>query len=173
MQSSSSSSGSPSSLLVSGPGVWMESDATAQLANTLTLEGCVRSVGMPDLHPGSGHPIGAAVATRGVVHPHLIGGDAGCGARLVVTTVEKMDTDRLEKRLNDAFDEDVWAGVDPAALFQAAWFRGGAGLAELDGIPEGLRRLAERERDYPPLGELPPSGDPDRFRRGLLVLFVR
>jgi release factor H-coupled RctB family protein len=171
MQSSSSSSSSsatadPSSLLVSGPGVWMESDATAQLANTLTLEGCVRAVGMPDLHPGSGHPIGAAVATRGVVHPHLIGGDAGCGARLVVTTVEKMDTDRLEKRLNDAFDEDVWAGVDPAALFEAAWFRGGAGLCELDGIPEGLRRLAEREREHPPQGELPPSGDPDRFRRG-------
>lgn len=153
------------SLLVSGPGVWMESEATAQLAHTLSLEGCVRAVGMPDLHPGSGHPIGAAVATRGVVHPHLIGGDAGCGARLVVTTVEKMDADRLEKRLNAAFDEDVWAEVDPAALFRAAWFGGGAGLAELEGIPEGLRRLAEREREQG-VDELPPSGDPGRFRGG-------
>lgn len=154
------------SLLVSGPGVWMESEATAQLANTLSLEGCVRAVGMPDLHPGSGHPIGAAVATRGVVHPHLIGGDAGCGARLVVTTVEKMDADRLEKRLNAAFDEDVWADVDRAALFRAAWFGGAAGLAELEGLPEGLRRLAARERDQGGAEDLPPSGDPGRFASG-------
>lgn len=154
------------SLLVSGPGVWMESEATAQLANTLSLKGCVRAVGMPDLHPGSGHPIGAAVATRGVVHPHLIGGDAGCGARLVVTTVEKMDADRLEKRLNAAFDEDVWAGVDRAALFRAAWFGGASGLAELEGLPEGLRRLAERERDQGAADDLLPSGDPGRFADG-------
>lgn len=149
--------------LVSGPGVWMESEATAQLAGVMRLEGCVRAVGMPDLHPGSGHPIGAAVATRDVVHPHLIGGDAGCGARLVVTSVERMDADRLEKRLNDAFDEDVLAGVDPAALFAAAWRSGGRGLAELEGVPEGLRRLAERE---PLVDELPVSGDPDRYLAG-------
>jgi release factor H-coupled RctB family protein len=80
---------------------------------------------------------------------------------LVVTSVEKMDADRLEKRLNDAFDEDVLADVDPAALFEAAWLRGGRGLAELEGIPEGLRRLAERE---PATDELLPSGDPDRYR---------
>ncbi len=149
-------------LLVTGPGVWMESEATAQLANVLKLEGCVRAVGMPDLHPGSGHPIGAVVATRGVVHPHLIGGDAGCGARLVVTTVEKMDADRLEKRLNDAFDEDVLGGVDPAALFAAVWQHGGRGLAALDGVPEGLRRLAEREPDAAADG-MPASGDPGRY----------
>ncbi len=131
--------------LITGPGVWMESDATEQLAGVLSLEGCVRAVGMPDLHPGGGHPIGAAVATRGVVHPHLIGGDAGCGARLAVTTVEKMDADRLEKRLNAAFDEDVFSGCDPEALFLAVWHQGGRGLATLDGVPEGLRRLAERE----------------------------
>jgi release factor H-coupled RctB family protein len=145
----------------------MESDATLQLANTLSLEGCVRSVGMPDLHPGSGHPIGAAVATRGLVHPHLIGGDAGCGARLVVTTVDKMDADRLEQRLNDAFDDDVLADVDPDALFFAVWHQGGRGLAALDGVPEGLRRLAEREPE-PGTGfdDLPPSGDPERYRAG-------
>lgn len=147
--------------LISGPGVWMESEATAQLAATLRLAGCVRAVGMPDLHPGSGHPIGAAVATRGVVHPHLIGGDAGCGARLVVTSVERMDADRLERRLNEAFDEQVVEEADPAALFAAAWHRGARGLAEVEGLPEGLRRLASRE---PELDELAGSGDPERYR---------
>ncbi|MBK7537993.1 MAG: RtcB family protein [Myxococcales bacterium] len=147
--------------LITGPGVWMESDATAQLAATLKLAGCVRAVGMPDLHPGSGHPIGAAVATRGVVHPHLIGGDAGCGARLVVTTVERMDADRLERRINDAFDEDLLAAADPAALFAAAWHHGARGLAEVEGLPEGLRKLASRE---PAVDELPVSGDLARYR---------
>jgi release factor H-coupled RctB family protein len=153
----------PSSVLVAGPGVWMESEATRQLAATLRLQGCVRAVGMPDLHPGNGHPIGAAVATRGVIHPHLIGGDAGCGARLVVTTVERIDADHLERRLNDAFDQDVLAATDPAALFAAVWHRGGRGLAELGGIPDGLRRLAAREPSDDGLG---PSGDPARYRAG-------
>lgn len=147
--------------LISGPGVWMESEATAQLAATLRLAGCVRAVGMPDLHPGSGHPIGAAVATRGVVHPHLIGGDAGCGARLVVTSVERMDADRLERRLNEAFDEDLLGEVEPDALFAAAWHHGARGLAEVEGLPDGLRMLAGRE---PALDELAASGDPAGYR---------
>jgi release factor H-coupled RctB family protein len=149
--------------LVTGPGVWMESEATSQLAATLRLRGCVRAVGMPDLHPGNGHPIGAVVATRGSVHPHLVGGDAGCGARLVVTTVARMDADRLERRLEAAFDDDVWAQVDAAALFEAVWHRGGRGLAELEGVPDGLRWLAAREPHQDGMGA---SGDPQRFRFG-------
>lgn len=150
--------------LISGPGVWMESEATAQLAATLNLAGCVRAVGMPDLHPGSGHPIGAAVATREVVHPHLIGGDAGCGARLVVTSVERMDPDRLERRLNEAFDEDLLGEAPSEELFLAAWHRGARGLAEVEGLPEGLRMLASREPELDDLDELAASGDPERYR---------
>src|SRR5262247_3768309 len=77
-------------VVLTGPGVWMESEATRQLAAVAELEGCVRVAGMPDLHPGRGFPVGAVVATRGVVHPHLVGGDAGCGARVVVTSVDKV-----------------------------------------------------------------------------------
>jgi release factor H-coupled RctB family protein len=150
--------------LISGPEVWMESDATLQLAAVARLDGCVRAVGMPDLHPGRGYPVGAVVATRGVVHPQLVGGDAGCGARLAVTTVAKLDADRLERRLRDAFGEDPLAEADPAALFAAAWHRGARGLATVDGIPEGLRLLAEREGAAD--DALPASGDPDRFAIG-------
>src|SRR6185436_12119710 len=98
-------------ILITGPGVWMESEATRQLAAIAQVEGCVHAVGMPDLHPGRGFPIGAVVATREVVHPHLVGGDAGCGARVVVTNVEKASPDRLERRLRTAFEANLFEAV--------------------------------------------------------------
>jgi release factor H-coupled RctB family protein len=151
----------PEPTLIAGPDVWMEGDALAQLAAVARLEGCVRSVGMPDLHPGGGYPIGAVVATRGVVHPQLVGGDAGCGARVIATSVDRIDADRLERRLRTAFDDDVLAGADPGALFDAVWFHGAIGLAAVDGVPEGLRWLAGRVGDG---DDLPVSGDPAPYR---------
>jgi release factor H-coupled RctB family protein len=55
-------------------------------------------VGFPDLHPGKGSPVGAAFVTDGVIHPHLIGGDIGCGM-----TLFKMDLVRCDVKL------DRWA----------------------------------------------------------------
>ncbi len=166
MSMSNASSASPPSApttLISGPGVWMEGDATLQLAAVARLDGCVRATGMPDLHPGRGYPVGAVVATRGVVHPQLVGGDAGCGARLVATTVERMPADRLEKRLRSGFGQALFDDCDPAALFAAAWHHGARGLAEVDGLPEWLRILATRE---PADDGLPVSADPHRYRAG-------
>ncbi|MDQ3365927.1 MAG: RtcB family protein, partial [Myxococcota bacterium] len=132
-------------VLVSGPDVWMEGEATRQLAMLTTIEGCVHVAGMPDLHPGRGFPIGAVVATRDVVHPRLVGGDAGCGVRLVATTVDRMNPDKLERRLRAAFEDELFADVDGATLFEAVWREGARGLAAVDGVPEGLRRLAALE----------------------------
>jgi len=149
--------------LITGPGVWMESEATRQLAAAAQLEGCVHAAGMPDLHPGRGFPIGAVVATREVVHPHLVGGDAGCGARVVVTSVERMSPDRLERRLRAAFEAPLFEAVDPDVLFEAMWQTGGQALAELDGVPDDLRWLAARE---PAGDDLPPSASSAPYRRG-------
>jgi release factor H-coupled RctB family protein len=142
--------------LISGPEVWMEGEATRQLAATSQLDGCIRAVGQPDLHAGPGHPIGAVIATRGVIHPHLVGGDAGCGARVVATSMTRVSPDRLERRLRAAFDDDPLADADPSALFAAAWQGGARGLAEVEGLPEDLRRLAAGE---PAEDGLPTSGD--------------
>src|SRR4051812_5530588 len=150
-------------VLITGPGVWMESEATRQLAAVAQLEGCVHAAGMPDLHPGRGFPIGAVVATREIVHPHLVGGDAGCGARVMVTSVDKVSPDHLERRLRAGFEANVLDEVDPAALFGGVWHGGSAGLAELDGVPAELRRLAARE---PVTDGLPPSGDAEPYRQG-------
>lgn len=153
----------PLPTLISGPEVWMEGDATLQLAAVAQLEGCVRVAGMPDLHPGRGYPIGAVVATRDVIHPQLVGGDAGCGARVIATTLERIAPDPLERRLRAGFEEPVVTDADPAALFAAAWTRGARGLADVDGLPAGLRALAARE---PEVDDLPASGDPDRYQAG-------
>jgi release factor H-coupled RctB family protein len=149
--------------LITGPGVWMESEATRQLAAVAQLEGCIHAAGMPELHPGRGFPIGAVVATRDVVHPHLVGGDAGCGARVVVTSVERTSPDRLERRLRAAFEAPVLDAADPAALFDAVWQTGVAALTTLDGIPDDLRWLAARDQAT---DDLPPSGDPAPYRQG-------
>ena len=149
-----------STVLISGPDVWMEGEATRQLAAVAQLAGCVRAAGMPDLHPGRGYPVGAVVATRDIVHPHLVGGDAGCGARVHVTTIDRVARDRLERRLRDAFDAELLAGGD--SLFEAVWRRGPRALAEVDDAPDGLRRLAALEPD----DDLPPSGDPGPYLAG-------
>jgi peptide chain release factor 2/peptide chain release factor len=62
------------------------------------------------MHPGRGFPIGAVVATREVVHPHLFGGDAGCGVRVVVTSVERSSPDR--EAMTD-FDLLITSGLGP------------------------------------------------------------
>jgi RNA-splicing ligase RtcB len=54
-----------------------------------TLPGIVHAVGQPDLHPGTKFPVGAVFASRGWVHPPLIGGDIGCGMAWYKTTLSR------------------------------------------------------------------------------------
>ncbi|BFM10632.1 hypothetical protein R50072_07850 [Simiduia litorea] len=51
---------------------WLETDALDQLQRVAELPGMCAAFGLPDLHPGKGHPIGAAFVSRGVVYPHLV-----------------------------------------------------------------------------------------------------
>src|ERR1700694_4513151 len=61
---------------------WIEGTAVQQLEKTSELPGMRLSVGLPDLHPGKGSPIGAAFAVEGWIYPALIGSDIGCGIGL-------------------------------------------------------------------------------------------
>jgi hypothetical protein len=57
---------------------WMEDEALKQLERCAkTLKGVRYAIGMPDLHPGKGFPVGTAFATEGIIYPHLIGSDIG------------------------------------------------------------------------------------------------
>ena len=53
---------------------WIEGEAVRQLEATARLPGMRLCVGLPDLHPGKGHPIGATgVANLYEVATHLRG----------------------------------------------------------------------------------------------------
>ena len=81
---------------------WMEHTALTQLENVSNLAGVVRAVGLPDLHAGK-NPVGIAIETEGVLYPHLIGNDIGCGMGLFETNcaMRKFKQDRFVSRLNN------------------------------------------------------------------------
>ena len=91
---------------------WIEGEAVRQLYAAAKLDGVRHAVGFPDLHPGKGTPVGAAFVTEGVIYPHLIGGDIGCGMALFKTDLVRHDAklDRwagLYFHLEHPWDEDV------------------------------------------------------------------
>jgi release factor H-coupled RctB family protein len=73
-------------LFVSSRG-WIVPEAVRQLYDASELEGMRIAVGFPDLHPGSSTPVGAAFVTDGMIYPHLIGSDIGCGLALFQTNL--------------------------------------------------------------------------------------
>jgi len=91
---------------------WIEGEAVRQLYATAQLDGVRQAVGFPDLHPGKGSPVGAAFATDGIIYPHLIGGDIGCGMALFQTDLVRRDVklDRWAEKyfhLEHPWDEPV------------------------------------------------------------------
>jgi release factor H-coupled RctB family protein len=85
--------------VIASPSSWIEGEAVAQLERTARLPDMIRAVGLPDLHPGRGCPVGAAFVTDGRIYPHLIGTDIGCGMGLWTTSVKRPRPDKLEKKL--------------------------------------------------------------------------
>lgn len=140
------------SRVVASPSSWIEGEALRQLDATAALCGVQWAVGMPDLHPGKGHPIGAAVHCDGVVYPHLVGSDIGCGMALFASTtrVRKFNGQRAAKKLHGL--EDAWSGdadamlsahgvVDRAHLAALGTIGGGNHFAEVQAVDD----VADRE----------------------------
>jgi release factor H-coupled RctB family protein len=48
-------------------GSWIEGDAFQQLKKVASVPGVRSAVGLPDLHPGKGIPVGAAFLIQGVI----------------------------------------------------------------------------------------------------------
>ncbi|MCP4129813.1 MAG: RNA ligase RtcB family protein [bacterium] len=80
---------------------WIEGPAVEQLNKTASLNGIVKAVGLPDLHPGRGMPIGAAFMTKDIIYPHIIGNDIGCGMSLFASGIaeRKAKVDRWVSKL--------------------------------------------------------------------------
>lgn len=129
---------------IANPEVWIEGEAVRQLEVTAADSDCVCAVGMPDLHPGPGYPIGAAFGNGETVRPHLVGSDAGCGALFVALGKVKFGTS-TERRLRAEFEvgTDALADVDREAVARDAWREGPKALLRHD-LPDVVHALADR-----------------------------
>ncbi len=87
--------------LIASENCWMEQNAINQLNALRRLPGVLRVVGLPDLHAGRS-PIGVAVETEGILYPHLLGNDIGCGMGLFRTGIQakRFKQERFVTRLN-------------------------------------------------------------------------
>jgi release factor H-coupled RctB family protein len=98
---------------------WIESDALAQCYQVAALDGMLHVAAMPDLHPGKGAPIGAAMASN-VLYPFLVGSDIGCGIAVFPMKLKRAEPATLAARFpnldraldgeRDA-DDPAWAVV--------------------------------------------------------------
>lgn len=135
---------------------WIEGEAVRQLYATAKLDGVRLAVGFPDLHPGKGSPVGATFVTEGVIYPHLIGGDIGCGMALFKTDLVRRDVklDRWAKlpfNLEHPWDQFVSDflvehGLESTEFDSALGTIGGGNhFAELQAIEEILDASAFRQ----------------------------
>lgn len=79
---------------------WIESDAVDQCHQVASLPGMIHVAGMPDLHPGKGAPIGAAMAST-TLYPFLVGSDIGCGIAVFPIRLKRPVPERLAARFPD------------------------------------------------------------------------
>ncbi|SNT65406.1 release factor H-coupled RctB family protein [Asanoa hainanensis] len=83
---------------------WIESAAVDQCHQVAALDGMVHVAGMPDLHPGKGAPIGAAMAST-VLYPFLVGSDIGCGIAVFPVGLKRAVPERLARKFPNLDDE--------------------------------------------------------------------
>ncbi|WP_447873820.1 RNA ligase RtcB family protein [Serratia fonticola] len=105
--------------LIASKHTWIEGNAIQQLEITAKLPDMVRVVGMPDLHPGRGYPVGAAFFSQYRFYPALIGNDIGCGMSLWQTDLlaMKQSLDKLEKKLGNIdgpLEQEELGDIPPA-----------------------------------------------------------
>jgi len=76
----------------------MEEGALQQARNLANLPFAFSHIAiMPDTHQGYGMPIGAVLATKGVVIPNAVGVDIGCGMCSLRTNMTEVETAYLKK----------------------------------------------------------------------------
>ena len=81
---------------------WLEGEALRQLERVAALPGMIRLAAYPDLHPGKGGPVGAAMLSEGIFYPYLVGSDVGCGMALFATDLAtaKAKPEKWSKKLS-------------------------------------------------------------------------
>ena len=124
---------------------WLESTAVSQLNGVARLSGVLRAVGLPDLHAGKS-PVGMTLETEGVIYPHLIGNDIGCGMGLFETGIQlgKYNEKRWVSRLNyirelgDIETDNPYE--EPSPIADLGTIGGGNHFAEFQRVEEVFSR---------------------------------
>lgn len=103
--------------IIASERLWLEDTAIEQAKTTSQLAGMQRVVGLPDLHPGRGYPVGAAFFSTGRLYPALVGNDIGCGMGLWQTDIQasRVKLDKIDKQignLDDIIDDDEWERLE-------------------------------------------------------------
>jgi release factor H-coupled RctB family protein len=126
--------------IIASEHLWLEGAAIQQAQTTANLPGMQRVVGLPDLHPGRGYPVGAAFFCAGVLYPALVGNDIGCGMGLWQTDLlaGKVNLDKLDQQIGNLdapLDDDEWQALarrDPQLDARRAHVAGALTAAGLD-----------------------------------------
>jgi release factor H-coupled RctB family protein len=130
------------------------------------------AVGLPDLHPGKGYPIGAVFLSERI-YPALVGNDIGCGMALWQTelTIRRFKPERAAERLQGLEgpwdgDLDAWRAdwnLEPTPFDTALGTIGGGNhFAELQAIDRYWTSRARRPGSGP---RAPLPARPQRFAR--------
>lgn len=129
--------------VIASPQSWVEGEALRQLEAAARLPGMRSAVGLPDLHPGKGAPVGAAFTSQGVFYPFLVGNDIGCGMGLWALDLpaRKAKPERWAARLDL---EGPWEGDAEAMLADAGV--GPCGFEASLGTVGGGNHFAEVQR---------------------------
>ncbi|MDR3557264.1 MAG: RNA ligase RtcB family protein [Syntrophobacteraceae bacterium] len=114
---------------------WIEGEAIRQLEKTAELSGILMAVGLPELHPGKGIPVGAVFASVSIFYPYLVGNDVGCGMGLWQTDLDrrKVKLDRWVARLDlesELEQEEIASSLEEENVFPGP---GDAGLGSIGG----------------------------------------
>ncbi|WP_433831511.1 RtcB family protein [Actinoplanes sp. CA-015351] len=151
-----------------GPSSWIESDAVAQCHQVAALDGMIHVAGMPDLHPGKGAPIGAAMLSS-VLYPFLVGSDIGCGIAVFPFRLKKVVPERLAKRFPDLDEPVKPVGEIPGGYTEGLGTVGrGNHFVELARVDEAFPPQALPAQALPPQAFFPPQASAAADAGGLV-----
>jgi len=104
--------------IIASPELWIEGTAVDQLHNAARIEGVVRVVGLPDLQPGRGYPVGSVILACERLIPILIDKDIGCGMLFCSLGRLALNRGKLRKRLEAQFFTRRKAFLAPDELLE-------------------------------------------------------
>ena len=148
--------------MVQSKDLWVEGSAVEQLKAVACLDGVTRVVGLPDLQPGRGYPVGSATLTHDRLIPIIIDKDIGCGMLFASFGKTRINASKVAKKLASRFFS--WEGLSVTGeQFRALLEKPSSWSAHLEGVfpgsgdisarhltlAYGVQELATRENDNP------------------------